>query len=151
VRRSLPAALRIRSAEAEDAARLADLFSQLGYAATREWLGERLAALATDPRAAVLVAAAGDQVIGAATLAFVPVAHEFGPWCRVTAIVVDEADRGRGIGEALIEAAEEAARAAGCVRIEATSATHRTDAHRFYERLGYGQTSAHYLMRLDTE
>ena len=70
------------------------------------------------------------------------------PWCRITALVVDEAHRGHGIGQMLVEAAETAARSARCSRIEATSARHRTDAHRLYDRLGYGQTSVHFLKRL---
>jgi hypothetical protein len=48
----------------------------------------------------------------------------------------------------LVAAAETAAREAACSRIEATSALHRTGAHRLYERLGYGRTSAHFLKRL---
>jgi GNAT superfamily N-acetyltransferase len=62
--------------------------------------------------------------------------------------VVDEGHRGHGIGHMLVEAAETAAREAACSRIEATSALHRAGAQRFYERLGYQRTSAHFLKRL---
>ncbi len=86
--------------------------------------------------------------MGVAHIFFVPVAHDSAPWCRITALVVDEAQRGRGVGRALVGAAEEAARKAGCSRIEATSALHRTEAHRFYERLDYARSSAHFLKRL---
>jgi hypothetical protein len=48
----------------------------------------------------------------------------------------------------LTEAAEQAARDIPCARIEATSALHRTGAHRLYQGLGYGRTSAHFLKRL---
>jgi histone acetyltransferase (RNA polymerase elongator complex component) len=48
----------------------------------------------------------------------------------------------------LVEVAETAAREAECSRIEATSALHRAGAHCFYESLGYGRTSAHFLKRL---
>jgi GNAT superfamily N-acetyltransferase len=77
-----------------------------------------------------------------------PVAHERGPWCRITALVVHDGYRGRGVGTALAAAAEDAARAAGCARVEATSAIDRHDAHAFYERRGYRREAAHFLKRL---
>ena len=75
-------------------------------------------------------------------------AHDDRPWCPITTLVVDEAHRGHGIGQMLVEAAEKAARDASCSRIEATSALHRDAAHGFYERLGYGRNSAHFLKPL---
>lgn len=45
--------------------------------------------------------------------------------------------RGRGIGAALMADAEARARAAGCQLIQLTTNATRTDAHRFYARLGF--------------
>ena len=90
-----------------------------------------------------------EGLVGLATLYYVPVVHEPGSWARLTALVVDEADRGRGVGAALIDSAERAARARGCSRIEATSTVHRSGAHQFYERHGYRHVSAYFLKRLD--
>ncbi|RDD68468.1 GNAT family N-acetyltransferase [Paracoccus versutus] len=45
--------------------------------------------------------------------------------------------RGRGIGAALIRDAESRARAAGCTLLQFTTNRGRTDAHRFYDRLGF--------------
>jgi GNAT superfamily N-acetyltransferase len=45
--------------------------------------------------------------------------------------------RGGGLGAELVRFAVERARAAGCVRVQLTSNKERTDAHRFYERLGF--------------
>ena len=101
-----------------------------------------------DPRAEVLVAEDAGALVGAATYFFVPQVHKDQPWCRVTTLVVDEGHRGHGIGRMLLEAAERAAQEASCSRIEATSALHREGAHRFYEGIGYGRTSAHFLKRL---
>jgi GNAT superfamily N-acetyltransferase len=141
-------AVAVRSARLEDADQLARLFGQLGHPQTGDALHGQLEKVLADPRADVLVADDGGALVGAATYFFVPVAHDSRPWCRITTLVVDEAHRGQGIGRMLMAAAETAARDAACSRIEATSALHRAGAHRFYERLGYGRTSAHFLKRL---
>ena len=138
----------VRSARLDEVDQLARLFDQLGHPQTEDALCRALENMFADPRADVLVADHDGALVGAATCFFVPVAHDSRPWCRITTLVVDEAHRGHGIGQMLLEAAERAAQNAGCSRIEATSALHRTGAHRLYRRLGYGRTSAHFLKRL---
>jgi ribosomal protein S18 acetylase RimI-like enzyme len=78
----------------------------------------------------------------------VPVLHEPGDWCRITALVVAERARRRGLARALVTEAESIARGHGCVRIEVTSALHRDGAHELYRGLGYGQVSEHFLKPL---
>ena len=56
---------------------------------------------------------------------------------QVEAVRVDASLRGQGAGAALMADAEARARAGGAVLIQLTSNASRTDAHRFYERLGY--------------
>jgi N-acetylglutamate synthase-like GNAT family acetyltransferase len=140
--------VKIRSAQIADVESLGDLIGQLGYPEAGEELPSRLETLLADPHADLLVAADAGTLLGLVAILFVPVAHDTAPWCRITALVVDAEHRERGVGQALAAAAEEAARQAGCSRIEATSALHRTDAHHFYERLGFNRESAHYLKRL---
>src|SRR5580700_10759721 len=55
----------------------------------------------------------------------------------IEAVRVAAARRGLGIGEGLIRHAIEISRAAGCGLVQLTSDNARTDAHRFYERLGF--------------
>src|SRR5262245_55276653 len=119
----------IRSARPEDADELARLFDQIGHPQTGEALCGRLEDVLADPRADVIVADDGGALVGAATHFFIPVAHDRGP------VVPDHNPRGP-------------AREAECSRIEATSALDRAGAHGFYESLGYGRTSAHFLKRL---
>jgi len=56
-------------------------------------------------------------------------------------MVVEEGLRSQGIGAALVRAAEAWLKERGCGVIEVTSNLVRTDAHRFYERIGYERTS----------
>ncbi len=50
--------------------------------------------------------------------------------------------RGQGIGEQLMAAAIERARARGCAMIQLTTDLRRTAAHRFYTRLGFEASHA---------
>ncbi len=56
---------------------------------------------------------------------------------QIEAVRVDASLRGQGAGAALMADAEARARAAGATLMQLTSNASRTDAHRFYERLGY--------------
>jgi predicted N-acetyltransferase YhbS len=141
--------LQIRSARRDDVEPISELLAQLGYRTGREGLSARMASFAEDPCSALLVALKDDDVVGLVAFSFVQVLHDPRPWCRISVLVVDERWRARGVGRSLLFAAERAARAAGCGRIEATSANDRLDAHRFYEGLGYRRLSAHFLKRIE--
>jgi len=65
----------------------------------------------------------------------------------VEGLVVDPAYRRKGVGAALMRAAAEAARGAGCYKLALTSNVARAGAHRFYSRLGWKRT--HYGYSLD--
>jgi GNAT superfamily N-acetyltransferase len=59
---------------------------------------------------------------------------------QIEAVRVDAPLRGRGLGAEMMRWAIEEARRRGCSRIQLTTHTARKDAHRFYERLGFGAT-----------
>jgi GNAT superfamily N-acetyltransferase len=61
------------------------------------------------------------------------------PCLQVLALVVDEACRGRGVGKLMMEFAERRAASRGLPRLYLHSQVKRTDAHRFYEGLGYSK------------
>ena len=129
-----------RPAEGRDGAALSRLIGQLGYDAGEAEVSERLAAMAADGFT-VLVAELDGAVVGCLSTSVMSVLHRPAPVGRISMMVVDEALRGRGIGAALVRAAEEALAARGCGLVEVTSNQRRTDAHRFYEKLGYERTS----------
>ena len=119
---------------------LARLIGELGYAIEAAEAVERLAAMAAEGRA-VLVAELDGAVVGCLSTSAMRVLHRPAPVGRISMMVVDETWRSRGIGAALVRAAERALAAQGCYMVEVTSHVRRTEAHRFYERLGYEKTS----------
>jgi GNAT superfamily N-acetyltransferase len=56
--------------------------------------------------------------------------------------------QGQGIGKAMMEYAIDFARERGCKSVKLTSNLKRTDAHRFYERLGFEKTHAGFRLKL---
>jgi predicted N-acetyltransferase YhbS len=138
----------VRHARRDDAGQLAGLFAELGYPVGHDDVDRRLHALDQDPNAASLVATDGPSVVGALTLYLVPVLHEEGRWCRLTALIVSEQVRGQGVGRQLVQEAEALASANGCARVELTSAVTRGTSHGFYEALGYSRSAFHFLKRL---
>ncbi len=136
----------IRTARADDAPALVDLLRQLGYPETAPFIARRIAELTQHPDAALLVAEIGAVVVGFISLHFVPQLARAGDFCRVSYLCVDERARGIGIGVALEARAVEEARRRGCARVELHSHQRRTDAHRFYARMGY-EESPKYLQK----
>jgi len=126
----------IRPARAEDAGRVAVLSGQLGYPASEEDIRRRLAAIERDGRGAVYVAEADGQAIGWVHVYSAP-QLESDPHAEIGGLVVDEAHRGRGVGQMLMRKAEEWAREHGCREVRVRSNVIREQAHVFYERIGY--------------
>ena len=136
----MPDAPEIRDACPADAPALAALLAELGYPVAPEVVAARLAALtAAGDRA--LVATEEAALLGLVTAHVTPVLHRPTPVGRVTALVVAARARGRGVGRALVTAVERLLAEQGCALVEVTSNRRRTDAHAFYERLGYTATS----------
>lgn len=136
---------RVRTARASDAGELARLLSPLGYPLTHRDVSAVWEAWKREGNQA-LVAEDGERpgLIGVVTLHTMVVLHRPRPVGRITSLVVDARVRGTGLGRALVAAAEDALREAGCGLIEVTSHLRRLDAHRFYEHLGFERTSLRY-------
>jgi predicted N-acetyltransferase YhbS len=130
----------VRGAIAADCRTLERLIGQLGYEAGGAEIAGRLAEMEREGRL-VLVAELDGAVVGCLSTSVMRVLHRPAPVGRISMMVVDAELRGRGIGAQLVRAAEEALVTAGCQLVEVTSNLARTEAHRFYERLGYERTS----------
>jgi GNAT superfamily N-acetyltransferase len=139
--------IEIRDARPSDARALVPLLEELGYPAPAEVIAERLAELERINET-VLVAADGDALRGVITVHVTPVLHRPTYVGRITSLVVAKDAHGRGIGRALVEAAERHLAKRGCALLEVTSNRKRTDAHAFYEHLGYELTSVRFWKSL---
>jgi len=93
-------------------------------------------------RGDVLVAEVDGEVVGVCQVMVLPHFQHTGSWCCELESVHVRADmRSRGIGSALLGAAEALANERGCYRMQLTSRNVRHDAHRFYRANGWEQTS----------
>ena len=96
---------------------------------------DHLKAMVADPAVTLLLARDGSEIVGAAAV----VVYRTPIWvkARIEDVVVDEAARGRGVGEALVTRCIEVARERGAAIVELQSARSREAANRLYPRLGF--------------
>jgi GNAT superfamily N-acetyltransferase len=90
---------------------------------------------------AVLVADDGGELIGFCTGYQDVHSVRFGYRAWVEDLAVHPERRSEGVGKALLDSIKAWARERGATHLELDSAEERTDAHRFYEREGYGYRS----------
>ena len=86
----------------------------------------------------LLVAEADGEIVGTLQLTLTPsISFQGGKRATVESVRVDQKYRNLGIGRKLMQYAIERAQAAGCISMQLTTNAERTDAHRFYENLGF--------------
>lgn len=88
----------------------------------------------------VLVAERAGAVVGMVTVQLVVSTAEGGLSGLVEDMVVDAAERGRGLGRRLLEAAEAWAAAHGATRLQLLADRENAPALRFYEQMGWRPT-----------
>jgi GNAT superfamily N-acetyltransferase len=138
--------MNVREARESDAESVAVLSEQLGYPMDADTARGRLAA--RQPGRAVLVAEGPRGIVGMAEVQLrelvIAARH-----AELTALVVDESERGRGAGAALLAAAEDWARAQGAAALRLRSNVIRERAHAFYRRAGYRVTKTQHAFARD--
>jgi GNAT superfamily N-acetyltransferase len=119
------------------------LYSQLGSgskALERERLAEAFRSVSANGLATVWLVQRDRVVIGTFILMILPA---LGDRCRPLAVVedvvVDEGARGGGVGRAMMEFVMARAREADCYKLMLSSNLRRTEAHAFYESLGFAR------------
>lgn len=140
----------IRDAREDDAAQLSILITQLGYPCTPEEVLVRLKNVGQQPDYRTLVIADEDKPIGMAGMMKGFWYEKNGSYVRLLAFVIDELQRGKGVGKKLINAVEEWAveQGANSIILSSGNRDERKGAHRFYKSLGYEDRSLGFIKQL---
>ncbi|GAX54159.1 GNAT family N-acetyltransferase [Streptomyces olivochromogenes] len=145
--------LEIRPAASDDVPAIVAMLADDPLGAQRESpddLTPYLAALerlSADPNQHLVVAVREGHVVGTLQLTVLPgLSRKGATRSLIEGVRVHSDERGSGLGTRFIEWAIEESRRQGCQLVELTSDATRTDAHRFYERLGF--TASHVGFKL---
>lgn len=141
--------LLIRRAKPEDLADLLSLLAQMHNEDPPSPPGENLLGvyreILSNPSRALLVAVAGESVVGTLDLLVVPnMSHGGQPWAAIENVVVDQAHRRQGIGGALVDVATDLARSHGCYKLQLVSHQRRDAAHALYRHARFDAPVAGY-------
>ena len=108
---------------------------------TRPLYEAAYAAIAASPLSTLYVVEKDGEVVATFQLTFTRTLTNRGRLrASLESVQVREDQRSRGIGATMVAFAEKEARLRGAGLVQLTSNKKRTDAHRFYERLGYAKS-----------
>lgn len=145
----------IRAATAGDVEAIVTLLAADQLGATRDSTADLAPYLKAfqeidaDDNQLLIVAEHNGQVIGTLQLTIIPGLSRRGSKRGLIEAVRVRADaRDLGLGTTLTRWAIEESRRRGCSLVQLTSDKSRTDAHRFYERLGFAATHEGYKLKL---
>lgn len=104
--------------------------------------------IAADPAHRLIAAERDGAVVGTIQISYLPGLSHFGARrAQFENVFVSPEHRGTGVGTAMMQWAIAQSRAAGCSIIQLTSGKVRTDAHRFYRRLGFEASHEGFKLR----
>jgi len=94
-----------------------------------------IAEIIDSPASDLLVARVDGRIVGTLTLVIFRIPTGMRAW--IEDVVVDDAARGQGVGEALNRFALDVAKQRGCKTVDLTSRPSREAANRMYQRIGF--------------
>jgi len=119
------------------------------FEAGRENYMAAFAAIDAEPNNELWVVEHGSDVVGCFQLTFIPGLSRMGSTrCLIEAVRIASKRRGQGLGGRAMSWAIARAREKGCAVVQLTSDLSRTDAHRFYELLGFAKSHAGFKLKL---
>ena len=140
------AVFHIRPPVPTDFPAMASLAGQLGYPCTSRQVRVRLTALQDPKQFAVFVAEAPDGEVAGWIGVYIFRSVELAPCAQISGLIVDQAQRSRGVGQLLVDAAAKWARRRGCRELAVHSNVIRRRAHLFYERNGFEHVKTQKLL-----
>ena len=151
-----PAPVVLRRARRADVAAIVGLIAADQLGATRDGVRDQadldaydraFQAIDADPAHILIVADRAGEVVGTMQLSFLPgLARRGALRAQIEAVRVAASTRSSGLGAAMMAWAIDEARRRGCALVQLTTDKSRTDAHRFYQRLGF--VASHEGMKL---
>lgn len=147
-----------RDARVEDVAAIIRLYVDDDVGSTREVVsdapeGHYLTAfreIDCDPRHRLVVVEDDGELVATLQLSILPhLVLRGGRRAQIEAVRVRSDRRGSGLGEAVFRWAIDEARKQGCGLVQLTTNASRTDARRFYERLGFEASHVGMKLALD--
>ncbi len=147
----MPPSLDARPMTAGDAPAVSLLSAQLGYPISAAIITERLAMISRSPDHSFFVAEIDGQAAGWVHVYGVHLLESPAPFAEIGGLVVDTQARRQGVGRALMAQAEAWALERGYAEVRLRSGLHRTDAHKFYESIGYTLAKTSHMFRKSLE
>ncbi|WP_020144909.1 GNAT family N-acetyltransferase [Terracoccus sp. 273MFTsu3.1] len=148
--------IEIRPASRDDVPAIVAMLADDPLGAAREDLGDLHAydaaydRVVADPGQHLVVAERDGIVVGTLQLTVIPGLSRRGATRSVIeGVRVSRDERGTGLGTELVTWAVEESRRLGCTLVQLTSDASRTDARRFYERLGFVASHVGFKLALD--
>lgn len=137
----------IRPMLATDASAVSLLSDQLGYPIPSSVIEERWNQISGSPSHGFYVAECNSAVVGWIQIYGVHLLESPNFFAEIGGLVVDTRARRQGIGRALMSQAESWAQAHGYLDVRLRSGLHRTEAHQFYQSIGYTLTKTSHMFR----
>lgn len=144
-----------RTARREDVPAIVAMLADDPLGATREGdpndarYAEAFDRIDANPWDELIVAEVGGKVVGTMQLTYLAGLSRMGAErCQVEAVRVAASTRGMGLGGKMMRWAIDRARARGCAMVQLTSDNSRTEAHRFYDALGFTASHVGYKLAL---
>lgn len=148
----------LREAVEADVAAVVGLIAADQAAATRDSVGNEsdlapyvhaFRAIDADPAHLLMVASSANEVIGTMQLSFLPGLARHGSLrSQIEAVRVRQDHRDQGLGAFMLDWAVAESKRRGCTLVQLSSEKSRTQAHRFYGRLGFVASHEGFKLRL---
>ncbi|WP_103350363.1 GNAT family N-acetyltransferase [Amycolatopsis sp. CA-128772] len=145
----------IRKAQRDDVGAIVRMLADDQLSATRDdprdlepYLGA-FDHIDADPNQLLVVVVSDNEPVGTLQLTIIPgLARRGALRGQIEAVRIRADHRGSGLGANLIRWAINESRQRGCALVQLTSDVSRTDAHRFYERLGFAPSHTGFKLKL---